>query len=501
MAIWSSDDPVRPYRLDPKLLFETLRSDWHTHRDTLPAMIQRYGIVGKKVLSVGPGDCAQEYWFHAAGNSLFLVDIDEGGVIEPGLREMASKAPPPEDRTTYIVGDARHVSEWLDTKFDVIFTSSLTPDEFYRRDQQADFAKVLAAADPALSVVGSWPPAKSPISPLCAEIIERGLADGGLFVMLSYASGPDILYARNYLPCLADGLPALGLTLIETHYLASAPGVHLVVALKTSDTKLAQRTIERLRAEPPLTAIHARTELELRALRVIGRTVDMAAEHLPAFADSELGAHLPLIARHIEPWLQRFAPDARTAFYCGENPATEGRYLLARGMAVDMGWGADFAVPPAALERGLVHRTQQRTVPSSPFDLCFLSMPGRDERVRARARESIADETLPLFDAETLAFVSAILAPNGTLFYIGRSDGIDLTYTTSYGERIARALAVAGLSLRELYVLRELPSIFAFAAAPSAAPATLARAGEPIDWPFCHVLADQPSRRIWPPAA
>jgi hypothetical protein len=510
VAKTESNEPLRSYKLTAKSFFGAPGSEagMHSlhimHRETMHEIIQRYGIEKQKVLSVGPGDCAQEYWFSETGSSLTLVDIDEGGALEPILRKIAAAPQDASIPLTYVIGDARHVADWLETKFDVIFTSGFTPDEAYRADLLGAFGKI-TGADHSLAPVGVWPPDAKPFSPLCVEIIERGLADNGLYIMLSYASGPDVVRARNYLPMLKEQLTGMGLHLLEVHCQASSPGCHLVVAMKSNDDKAVAARRAHLQALPPLKDIHARSEYNTAALRVEPAPNSINPVNNATFAAGQLGATADIVARHVAPLIERFAPGAKSVYYAGEQTATEGTYLLSRGLAVEYGWEIDITPPPLALAQKLLHASISGTptvaAPSDQLDLCYLASPAADEELRRTAGADPTNTALPLFASTTLPFVAAKLKTDGVLIYQGRTGGIDLTYDAARLDRMRADLEGAGLVMRELYVMKALPGIFVF----SAVKKNAAQARRPVEPPaqnlrFCHVVPDQETVRVWPQA-
>ena len=493
---------LRRYDCGADALFQSFNPNIGLHRETMQALIERYGIRNRRILGVGPGDCAQEYWFQEEANTLFLIDIDENGGLEPRLKTLAAQPIGDEKPVTYIIGDARHVSDWLGARFDVIFTAGFTPDEAHRAQQGAAIGKVISQ-DPILSSIGFWPHDARPLSPLCAEIIERGLADDGLFVLLSYASGPDVIRARNYLPMLDEQLRGLGLSLLEVHCLASSPGCHLVVAMKSGDQTRTAERIAQLRALPPLKAIHGRSKYSKAAVRVAPGPMQLHPSNAATFVAGLLGESAEVVSAHVAPLLDRYAPNARTAYYAGEHAGTEGFYLLSRGVALELGWAIDVQPPLLAVERNLVHRNAVEAEPPTTVgtgcDLFFLSSLANDEAVRRTAAAEAANEALPLFDAGTLPFVASGLSAEGVLIYEGRSGGVDVNYSTTYAERIRVALDAAGLALRELLVMKALPGIFVFCAVKRGAAAEHVALPESISAVrFAHAVPDRECIRVWP---
>jgi hypothetical protein len=431
------------------------------HRFTMHEMCRRYGVVDKKVLGVGPGDCAQEYWFHELGNSLFLVDIDENNELEPRLKGQAQTDARIDRPVTYVIGDARYVADWLQDKFDVIFTSGFTPDEAYRSDTLAAFG-ALTQAEPATTMFGTWPPDAGPLSPLCVEIATRGVADNGLFIMLSYASGPDIIRSRNYLPAMHSQLEKLGFHLLEAHCLAASPGVHLVVAIKSNDPAVVAARRAALKAMPPLSEIHARGEYDRMTVRIFPGPTRLGDVNPVSIPSRLLGRKLPGLENSVGSALDRYAPQAMTAYYAGEAESTEGLFLLSRGLGVEFGWDASLFPPKRGVEKGFAHPALLDAAKQAcdKVDVAFLSFLADDEAQRAAALKTGGR----LFDSKTLPFVSAKLRHNGMLLCQGRTGGVDLTSDTGFADRLASELSAGGFVLQEVHALVAAPGIFFFAA-------------------------------------
>lgn len=453
----------RPYRVSAEALFELAVGRMHEpHRETMGDIIGRYGISGKRVLGIGPGNAAQEYWLHRAGNELVLVDIDENGVLEPLMAAVAERAGDGSAQITYVVGDAREPGAWLDERYDVVFMSAWTPDELHR-------AETIAAA-------GGWPEDAEPLSPACARIVDRGLAEDGLLLILSYASGPDVIRARHYRAALSKQLRSLGLALLEVHCLAASPGVHLVAAVRASDARLAAH-VDALADRRPIRALHARAQCDHAAVRVFPGPLSVGVEQEPARLSALLlGASAERLEQGMAPMLARFAPAAATALYAGSYPDSEAFHLLARGLTVEVG-------PEGDLPAG------------APVDLCLLSFLPPDEARREAALAAGWRPETRFFDESTLAAAAARLRPDGVLLYQGRTGGLDLGAYPQVVARMRDELAAAGLVLHEMFVLRAAPGIFLLAAGRSSRHPLPPAPGFRF---FAHSMLDTLADRIWP---
>ena len=208
-------------------------------------LVRRYGITGKSVLSLGGGTGTEEYYLWRHGNRLTIVDIDENGVIEPVLKSL------PRGKLHYVVDDANKV-EFSD-KFDVLFLSSLTPDELRRSAiiQQRDgetFRNMLELNEGAWE----WPWWEDPFH---AMIMRFGgyLSEGGTMIIQSYCGGLDAADHRYYLWACDRQLAEHGLRLLELYRLAETTGSMLyVIAKGTANWPLF----------PPITCFHGRAKPE-----------------------------------------------------------------------------------------------------------------------------------------------------------------------------------------------------------------------------------------------
>ena len=267
----TDEKSLRFYRVNSSLLFEHLAGDYLQCERAMQEIIDRYNIRGRKVLGVGPGNCMQEYWFARNDNALILVDIDEKGLIETALQSLHSVSNATEPTITYAIGDARRTAEYLDNPFDVVFLSGFTPDE-YHRATIIDASRTLNTEH--APDTGVWPLSRPPFSELCIDLARR-LPNGGLFISLSYASGPDVKTSRFYLPAMQAQLRANGLELLEVYFLREIPGVHLAIAVKEQESAALKEIVNTLKKQPPITRIHpcAHNAHELHTITAFSKAI------------------------------------------------------------------------------------------------------------------------------------------------------------------------------------------------------------------------------------
>jgi hypothetical protein len=212
--------------------------------DCIAQLVRRYGLVGKTILSVGAGAAHEEFFLHRAGNTLILVDIDEGGIIEPRLANM------PKGDMCYIIGDAGRANV---PAYDVAYFSSFTPDELRR----AAIMHPTSGPRPP-----EWPADVPPFHPTIGRFA-RKLQNDGLLIIQSYAGSLDVLANPAYVPACSQQLADWNLRLTEVYRFTEVPGVMLYVAHGP------RGRIEH--EESPLTSFHGRSELGHRIERMPDR--------------------------------------------------------------------------------------------------------------------------------------------------------------------------------------------------------------------------------------
>jgi hypothetical protein len=199
-------------------------------------LVERYGIVGKSVLSVGAGSGEEEHRLVLAGNDVLMIELDEGGSIRERMEKL------PEGRgLSYWIGDAADLAGALGC-YDVIYFSSFTPDEERR---QKIYRDNLAAGR-------YWSTTDEPFHPVVMGYTEK-LKAGGLLLVQSYYGGVDTAYEPHYLGACQLQLHRAGLSLLEVHRFKHSRGVTLYTAVKGPTQQASVR---------PLSAFHGRAAKE-----------------------------------------------------------------------------------------------------------------------------------------------------------------------------------------------------------------------------------------------
>lgn len=231
------------YLVSASLYFSGLEENTAFARDrnltekSMNAVIDRYGLGGTSVLSIGCGSGYEECWFWKRGCSLTLVDLDQHGAIEPYLKTIASPTSP-EDTLTFYVGLAQDLPP-IAGRFDVCYFSGFTPDEFHRRDVQ--LRRPLNVAIRALRGVSRfvkflphlpyrWPSNTAPISELVMNAVTQYVREGGLILSQSYYYGVDVMANPKFVAQLSAQLASKGFCLEDLHCQLQRPDISLLAA-------------------------------------------------------------------------------------------------------------------------------------------------------------------------------------------------------------------------------------------------------------------------------
>jgi hypothetical protein len=199
-------------------------------------LVERYGIVGKSLLSVGAKFGEEERRLVLAGNDVLMIDIDEDGSL---LERMESL---PEGRgLSYWIGDAADLVGALGS-YDVIYFSGFTPDEERRQQIYRDN----------LAAGRCWSTTDEPFHPVVMSYTEK-LKAGGLLLVQSYYGGVDTAHEPHYLGACQLQLHRAGLSLLEVHRFKHSRGVMLYTAVKGAPQRA--RLV-------PLSAFHGRAPKE-----------------------------------------------------------------------------------------------------------------------------------------------------------------------------------------------------------------------------------------------
>lgn len=217
-------------------------------------VIDRYDLGRKSVLSVGSAEGREEFWFYKSGCTLTFLDKlqdDDGHDIgfESGVFKRLTQMAKNEDvrePLTFVVDDFRAFltrSEW-EERFDVVYFSSLAPDELRRERISVDYVNNRRPGDNR-----SWP---RQAEPFLKEVLDYGrfLKPGGFFIVQSYRGGPCLTTNPHYIPQAVQQMKQHGLWVNELHYFTQGPGCYLIAATKGGPTDLGGR--------PPIKCFHGR---------------------------------------------------------------------------------------------------------------------------------------------------------------------------------------------------------------------------------------------------
>jgi hypothetical protein len=176
-------------------------------------LIERYGIHGKSVLSVGAGTGNEEIRFTKAGNDVLMIDVDEQRSLTIALENMK-----PSTGLQYWIGDATELENSLKT-YDVLYFSSFTPDE----QRRASIARPRGGC--------GWPLDENPFHPAVMRYA-TALKNGGMLILQSYFNSIDTNLNPDYVATCKRQLLDSGLHLFESHRFAKTRGVMLYAATK-----------------------------------------------------------------------------------------------------------------------------------------------------------------------------------------------------------------------------------------------------------------------------
>ena len=254
-------------------------------RKPIGELVERYGLAGRSVVSVGASGGHEEYWLHAAGCPLTLVDLDEDGAIEPYVARLSEAESGPRD-LTYVIGDGIAWARSGPEQAHLLYLSSFTPEELRRREVNAagaaatgalrrkavggiNYAAARTIGRRLLPGVRTWPPDApafgEPIEALATGIVEPG----GLFACQSYATPVDVLDNPHLVELTRRQLAEWGFQMLALYaFVPWWSATTLVVAYRGTPQEAAAYRRE-IADRPELTDFHGRSEVP-RSIRVFG---------------------------------------------------------------------------------------------------------------------------------------------------------------------------------------------------------------------------------------
>jgi len=208
--------------------------------------------------SVGGGWGYEEVVFFNRGADISILDIDEYRVLRPlaegGYLDMSDGATPSgSDRSIEL--RIQDFSRGLPgRKFDVVYVSSLTPNDLRLGDMirfrglTAFNALLNRSAQLAGMLLGRrwrfYPPWKEPILPSLARFAEDALSPGGRLVIKFYAC-PPVTRSRLYVPSLKRQLARHGFALVSVIRNEAVHQRHALLAVKLGSPE-ADAMVDRL---------------------------------------------------------------------------------------------------------------------------------------------------------------------------------------------------------------------------------------------------------------
>jgi hypothetical protein len=214
---------------------------------------ERFDLRVKNILSIGAGDCFEEYWLSPA-NNITAVDINDS------LREFAAGSKGvgwPGDR--YIVQDAAEFVEECNETFDLVYISSFAPDEYRREELQAEFVKQRSEEE-AYNYI-TWRAGTKPYHPIIESAL-RLVKQNGLIILQHYRGGVDVVTNPHYLRDIAIQFGTYGVRLIEAYHFRASPQHLLVVATKR-DQDGAGKYGNWLKHRTKITTFHGRYDTDI----------------------------------------------------------------------------------------------------------------------------------------------------------------------------------------------------------------------------------------------
>lgn len=220
---------------------------------SMTQIINRYDIKNKKVLSLACGNGFEEFYFLQAGNSLDMSDADlPYGTITPWVKKCAVQH---ETDVLFTIEDCRDTPKRYENKpvFDVVYVSSLHPDEAYRGRIQSKFIRSNLLK--ALLTFKTFP--KVDFYSEYLTPIFSILKPGGIVIMQHYGFTVPIVLNSSLIPDCSDQLKKFGLSHVETWAFKAETGNSLNVYGKMNESQT-NEYLKYLDNKPAITVLNGR---------------------------------------------------------------------------------------------------------------------------------------------------------------------------------------------------------------------------------------------------
>jgi hypothetical protein len=220
---------------------------------SMTQLIERYNIKNKKVLSLACGNGFEEYHFLQHGNSLVMSDADlPYGTIKPWVEKCSVQH---DTGVSFNIEDCREAPNRYSNKakFDVIYISSLHPDEVYRGRIQSNYIKSNLLKS--LFTFKTFP--KMDFYSEYVTPIFSILKPGGIIIMQHYGFTVPIALNESLIPNCSEHLNQFGLSHLETWAFKNNTGNCLNVFGKMNEDN-AKELVTNLNGKPEISMLNGR---------------------------------------------------------------------------------------------------------------------------------------------------------------------------------------------------------------------------------------------------
>jgi hypothetical protein len=227
---------------------------------SMTQLIERYNIKNKKVLSLACGNGFEEYHFLQHGNSLVMSDADlPYRTIKPWVEKCSVQH---NTGVTFNIEDCKEApNRYLNQpEFDVIYISSLHPDEVYRGRIQSNY--ISSNLLNYLFTFQTFPNVdfySEYVTPIFSV-----LKPGGIIIMQHYGFTVPIALNTSLIPNCSAQLKEFGLSHIETWAFKKDTGNCLNVFGKMNEAN-ANEYVTDLNDQPEISMLNGRYSAKLTA--------------------------------------------------------------------------------------------------------------------------------------------------------------------------------------------------------------------------------------------